>query len=152
VLKKEQRACLETVTIQLLDSNLHFRIRTLTNPNDASVDAAEPSLPDQQRPAESSAGGFELGEGEHAQIVGASPGEELEEADRVGQVPGVGDVDGGRAGRGRHAQRARPGDLGRRPRNEAVLVVPPLPVGEVEALHCLNYRSFRTAEIREISL
>ena len=151
MLKKDQRACLETVTIQLLDSNLHFRIRTLTNPNDASVDAAEPSLPDQQPPAEPPAGGFELGEGEHAQIVGASPGEELEEAGRVGQVPGVGDVDG-RAGRGRHAQRARPRDLGRRPRNDAVLVVPPLPVGEVEALHCLNCRSFRTAEIREISL
>lgn len=90
------------MTIQLLDSNLHFRIGTLTNPNDPSVDAPEPSLPDQQRPAEPSAGGFELGEGEHAQIVGASPSQELKEPARVRQVPRVRDVDR-RAGRGRHA-------------------------------------------------
>lgn len=139
------------MTIQLLDSNLHFRIRTLTNPNDPSEHAPEPSLPDQQRPVEPSAGGFELREGEHAQIVGASPSKELKEPGRLRQVPGVRDVDR-RARRGRHAQRARPRDLRRHPRNDAVLVVPPLAVGEVEALHRLNCRTLRTAEIREISL
>lgn len=78
--------------------------------------------------------------------------EELEEGDRVGEVPGVRvELGAPRAvdAAGGDAQRAGPRHL-RRPRNDAVAVVvvrPPLAVGEVEALHiCDGEEEKRIAE------
>lgn len=77
-----KKACLETVAIELFNSDGHLRTITafeIGNPNDPSVDASEASLPNHGATAEPSGGRFELLEGEYAQVVGpARRGEELE--------------------------------------------------------------------------
>lgn len=143
--------------IQLFDSDVNLGAGFVANlgswnPKDSSVDAAEAALADEQGSAEASGGRFEVGEGEDPQIISSAVAEELEEGDRVGEVPGVRvELGAPRAvdAAGGDAQRAGPRHL-RRPRNDAVAVVivrPPLAVGEVEALHiCDGEEEKRIAE------
>lgn len=137
------KACLEAVTIQLFDSNVHFSSVVV---NDPTVNAPKPSLADQQGPAEPAAGRFELREGEDPQIIGPTLTQQLEEGRRVGNVAGVGVVELGAAvvvvgvvvAAGGDAEGARPGDLGGGAGNDSggvVVVAAPLAVGEMEALH-----------------
>ena len=88
------------VTIQLLDGNLHLHLRTtvtvavavtvIGNGNDPSVDGAEATFADQERPAEAASCGFEVGKGEEYEVVGAAVGEELVESEGVVEVPRLG--------------------------------------------------------------
>lgn len=136
----KQRACLEAIAIELFDSHidlLRVRVRTVTafrNRNNTSVDTAEPSLPDDEAPAEPSGGRFQLGEGEHPQVVGpAALSQELERVAGVGVELGPPRLECA----GRHAEGARPRrHLRRGPRNDAAVVAALfLSVCEVEALH-----------------
>lgn len=54
------------ITIQLLDSNIDLGII-----DESSVDRTEASLADQEGSAEATRGGFEVGEGEEAEVVGS---------------------------------------------------------------------------------
>lgn len=140
--KKRRKFCLQSVPVQLLDSDLHRRIRTvnLSNPNRSSVNASEASLADHQRAAEPARCRSQLGEPEHAQIVGSALREEIDRAGHrgsrgIGEVPGLGLELGapGFRGAGGDAERSDPGDLGN-PRNGGGSFVVFFS-GEVEALH-----------------
>lgn len=77
-----------TITIQLLDSNLNLDgiIIVIRISNKSSVDGAKASFSDQEGSAEASSGGFEVGEGEEAKVVGTAVREELVEEKGVGEI------------------------------------------------------------------
>lgn len=59
---------LESIPVQVLDSNLLFLSRATAVEDGASVDAAEATLAEHERPAEVAGGGTQLGEGEDSQV------------------------------------------------------------------------------------
>lgn len=135
-------ACLESIAIQLLDGDVHVRLRTGPGTLDfdpAPVDAPEPAFADHEAAAEAAGGRFQLGEGEDPQIIGPALSQEiLEQLRRVRPVPPRLGVELGpprvQISR-RHAQRPRPRHLARyRP---FLLVVAAAAGGEVEAFHPL---------------
>lgn len=146
-MKMEQRTCLESIPIQLFDRNIHLQIKAtiiIRNPNHTSIHTPKPTFPDHQGSAKPSRRRFHLGERENAQIVSPALSQELVERDRVGEVSRLGVKLGPPRVHtaGSDAERTSPRDL-RRSRDGggadvsvAVFVVPPLTVGEMEALHC----------------
>lgn len=83
-------ACLQAVAVQLFDSNMHLiSVRVRVVPQKTSVDATKAAFPDHEAPAKTPGGGFELGKGKDAEVVGSSLGQELVKDSGVGEVSGV---------------------------------------------------------------
>lgn len=74
------------IPVQLLHRHLDFGAAAEIVDDGGAVDGAEATLADEKGAAETARGGFEVGEGEEAEVVGTALGEEVVEVEVVGEV------------------------------------------------------------------